>query len=177
MKRLWTHAAIVVAAVAGVALISGVTARQTIAQTTLKAVLTKNVDEPGRVPYKQYSAVTCAFANVCNFQAGAVPDNKRLVVTQIYGFWPNLPNTSPLLATFGWGLNQFGLVSNPILSVAALVGSAGGYARLSSFSVPVSLTFEAGQQPTVVVTSDQPLNGNPGEARITMSGYLVDLTL
>ena len=177
MKRFWNHFAILTAVVLAAALIAGVTARQTIAQTTIKAALTKNIDEPGRIPYREYSAVSCAFGNVCYFQAGIVPNNRRLVVTQIYGFWPDLPNTSPLLVTFGWGLNQSSLVANPIFSIAALVGSAGAYAGVSSFTLPVNLYFEAGQQPTIVLTSNQPLNGNPGSARITITGYLIDLTL
>jgi hypothetical protein len=43
--------------------------------------------------------------------------------------------------------------------------------------LPVNLYFEAGQQPTIVLTSNQPLNGNPGSARITITGYLIDLSL
>lgn len=84
MLRMIRFAAIGIVILAAVVLISSVTAREALAQT-IRAAITKNVDEPGRTPFQFFLQARrgdpeCG-VNFCGFYLPVVPANKRLVIT------------------------------------------------------------------------------------------------
>src|SRR4051812_19831243 len=62
--------------------ISGITAAPAIA-AAVKAALVKNVDEPGRMPYRVEVHCDTVASNICSADGPAVPAGMRLVIEHV----------------------------------------------------------------------------------------------
>lgn len=87
--------------VAGCALVTGIATAQT------RAALTKNVDEPGRIPYQNVynfsGSDTACSGSVCSLPFPAVPAGKRLVVESVSILLASAGTAPPMLLAFGDG--------------------------------------------------------------------------
>ena len=133
-----------------------------------RAALVQNVDERGRTPYQSTRDMnTCAGSTNCQLTFGAVPNNKRLVITHF----------DTLVTVSGSGSLQDIFLSvggtpdraNPEFT-ASLPGAGGFNSFISSREVLFYLDA-GGASPTVDL---QATNGMFGI--VTLRGYLVDCT-
>ena len=132
-----------------------------------RAALVQNVDERGRIPYQSTRNMnTCNGSPDCQLIFGAVPSNKRLVITHF----------DALVFVSGSGSLQDIFLSVPGTSdranpeFTASAPGAGGFNGFSS-SREVLFYLDTGAGPTVDL---QATNGMFGI--VTLRGYLVDCT-
>jgi hypothetical protein len=122
------------------------------------------IDDPGRTPYQAVQNLTPQSSSTfLIFTFGAVPANHRLVVHHISGLLgvaPNSPAAIVGLAVTGNG------GFTPSSFFAPSLGTA------TAFDQPVLVYYDAGQQPTVLI-SGPTFPANFGDD-ITMTGYLLD---
>jgi hypothetical protein len=127
----------------------------------VRAALTSNMDEPGRIPYTTAISSTGTTGGGAVFFAGpAVPANRRLVITFVSG---NIPTGD----TSASGILEF-FSSSQGQDVRGVVpvGSA------NVFSQPTQIYFNAGESPTVFTNKPPQFGGS----EVILSGYLLDCT-
>lgn len=89
MNKFLRWISVTVLALSGLTLIGVFSAREAIAQ--IRAALVKNVDEPGLVPFSQSFTIStnaCGCMNCCFPETPPVPAGKRLVITNVSGYFP-----------------------------------------------------------------------------------------
>jgi hypothetical protein len=165
------------------ALLSSVTVREALAQT-IRAALVKNVDEPARAPFQFFLQARrgdpqCG-TNFCGFYLGAVPANKRLVITNVSATI-NLDSTAVVqhlrLLVYDPSFNilsQFTVPFNPDPYPADTISA--GSPRRYVVNEQLRWYVEAGKNPLLDFhTTGGGLDTSwPNQFLIT--GYLVDLT-
>ena len=141
------------------------------AENTVKLDASSVVD-PALTPYFHVdSTLDCPFLNVCSAQGPAVPTGKRLRVTNITGFFPDL-----LAGTyFVYFQDPAPTIpgERPLVAFPETVQNLGFFGLTLSFNHEINFYLEAGQQPEVRVGST--VNIRTSSAKVTISGYLVDV--
>jgi hypothetical protein len=140
------------------------------ASAQVRPSITKNVDEPGRIPYQQAftswrGGPDCA-ETYCGHSFPAVPANKRLVITNMFGTVYVSPAAQIWNITLNGGGAQFDV---PINSAQYAANSS------YSFNEHVQIFVDAGFQPHVGLAVAGYIGDN-GNLWITLTGYLVDLS-
>jgi len=155
--------------------------REAIGQ--IRAALVKNVDEPGRTPYKTISGVlpgSGCFSGDCTNFAGnsqaaqwdlpAVPAGKRLVVEMVSG---GLTEGSTRTIQVELRNGRGGIVFDNLKWIFSGPYSLGSAFSSSVFSEQLFTTFEPGETPTFRVSA---LPNLGGYFVIKLEGYLIDAT-
>jgi hypothetical protein len=166
MKRLKNQIlmALGFAVLAGV--ISGITAGPAIAQA-IKAVLVKNVDEHGRVPFVVTDSCDTTTTNSCSIILPGPLPNKRLVLEHISTFHraANVMQFSSVVVNVGQFTFKDRAFVNPRLV------SVGGESRYSA-NEPILIYVGSGE--VINVSSVYTMNGVSSNT-VVLSGYIVDL--
>jgi hypothetical protein len=130
-----------------------------------EALLVKNIDEKGRIPYQQSGARDCTGAGLCDFGFPTVPVGKRLVIEHV---------SANVNANPGAGVNATFLEGAGGFTVFSLPGTSMATPELIAVNQPVLAYFESGQTPFFRVAYSS--SSNTGAYSVVVSGYLVDLT-
>ncbi len=152
----------------------------------VRPALTKNVDEPGRVPYTQFFSALPGLAtgcglNFCDFYPPAVPAGKRLVITDVYGVINLEPGASVNSlqlkvtdSTFSVTRNVFEVPQNPSAYYdVALAFELRRYA----FQAKVMMFVEAGDRGAIHFWTGSGNLSSEYATSLTIVGYLVDVTM
>jgi hypothetical protein len=157
-NKLWTLAA----TLALLAVLGNYYAKPVLAQ--VRAALTKNIDEKGRVPYMQQVFLDCVVgSNFCDFNFPAVPAGKRLVIEHV---------SANISTQAAFGVNATFLIAPG--GAFSLPGRTMASPQVIGVNEPVLAYFEAGESPLYRVVYNSPLNF--GFMTAVLSGYMVDLT-
>lgn len=170
--------------IAGISLLCASALVSMPADAQVRPAYTKNVDEPGRLPYEyaigigptygcfDSAGTTCfnfqSLGNVFIFDGPPVPAGKRLIVQSISAVMPTATAANLLV----------GLQTVPYLGVYYLKwASAGPFFPLSSgrFGMNATLfaTYGPGESPHFILYS--PPTGS-GLGSVSINGYLIDAT-
>jgi hypothetical protein len=178
------------AGVAALTLVGSFSAKPLLAQ--IKAVFIQNVDEPGRIPYQSYAVFaqgspgcsgpgcfSCS-GTFCALSFTPVPNNKRLVVTSVFGkVYVNPPGVlAPIqLLVTGSGSSVFiptvlqqGTFSDPLTNSTANIIGVNATGTLVT-------VIDGGAIPKVNLLSTTAISlSNLGSSigQMMLSGYLVD---
>jgi hypothetical protein len=141
----------------------------------VRAALTKNVDEPGRLPFEaviRYSRFGCISANCSafstifatdlSFDGPVVPSGKRLIVQSVVGTVPT--NSAPCVIALKVG-------NAPISPFKAAFPMCTQVPQGYMVSGNAFATYEGGEAIHILV-SGYPLNGF--DSFVTITGYLID---
>ena len=163
---VWMAAGFMILATAISAFVPGSALAQIV-----KAALVKNVDEPARIPYFVSAKPTCNSTNGCFVAGPIVGANKRVRVTRLEGMF--FSQTGAILFYLSKN-NDF----SPVLMFQAFPIPATVFGNVLSFNQEVDFYFEAGQTPYLGVASDPSSSfSNNSDNRLTITGYIVDLTI
>ena len=153
-------------------------ARPLLAQ--VRAALIQNVDERGRIPYRDTVRVACppqSLGGDCSFVFKAVPSGKRLVVTNISGFITAASGPQALRLGLGTIENGF----PPVCffgSVCSILTPffQGSFSGSDFFGVNQNILsyFDAGSQPALDYNLIPGTNFNNTDNRFVITGYLLD---
>lgn len=142
------------------------------ASAQVRAALTKNVDEPGRMPFQAsalFAPSACSFNSVlyfCSVSFPAVPAGKRLIIDYVTHFVALAAPGSPDSLRFQDRNNGNLFWVQPTYTPRALTPSHFFLDR------PVHVYYEAGDTPKVLMAITQQL----AASEITVSGYFIDAT-
>lgn len=160
-----------------VALVAGALMPQgAIAQT--RATLVKNVDEPGLVPFSQtfdISQTACNCQNCCFSTTAPVPAGKRLVITNVSGYFPlaAFANMGPINLLALTTAPAFSSVTILTLPVAFRTQWNGGDYPAYELNQNVHAYVDAGKAVELSVFHGGSWNFRTGA--VTINGYLVSL--
>jgi len=140
-----------------------------------KGVVTRNSEEPGRVPYQQTVYLTSGDSRCSDFGCDvlfpAVPAGKRLVVQYVSLTMVLKPGFTPIASL---RLGDFAETSIRIELVPS-VSTLGGGSQYVRFSQPVFGFIDAGQQPYLQTGAGGAGLDTSFGAGWFVSGYLVDV--
>jgi hypothetical protein len=152
-----------------------------------RPALTKNIDEPGRIPYQQFVSAKPAPSsacglNFCTFVLPVVPAGKRLVVTDLYGT-VSLQPTGRVhsLRLEVWDRSVIPWVLRNMYEVPQAPDAYYDVAltfQLERYSFQSKLTMyvDAGSVPQVAFWTGGANLHDDWPTEISVVGYLVDLT-
>jgi hypothetical protein len=139
----------------------------------IKPAMVRSVDEPARVPYGGTIAFGCPFGNDCTASFPVVPAGKRVHLTSVSLAMPAQSGAVHFLAVERNAATFAGMLA--VFPVAPISGAF--YGSLLATTQPLDLNFEAGETPIVELGVVAGSGGiNAGAARVTLVGYIVDLT-
>lgn len=127
----------------------------------VRAALTKNIDEKGRVPYQQRVDCSGIGFSICYATIPPVPAGKRLVLEGIYAQVFAGTSAAPLVSLDNG--------TNDIAMFQAFSWGGGAY----GMNTPILLYVEAGE--TIRLRAGGVQNTSSAGS-VTYTGYLVDLT-
>ena len=155
--------------------------REAIAQ--IRAALVKNVDEPGRTPYKTISGILpgsgCFSGDCANFTGSSqvaqwdlppVPAGKRLVVEMVSGGLTDGTSRTILVELRN---GKGGIIYDNLKWLFGGPYGLGTSFNSTVFSQKLFATFEPGEVPTFRVSATPNLGGY---FVIKLEGYLIDAT-
>jgi hypothetical protein len=172
MKRIVSHAlALILLVTFGIALDS--TANEAFAQ--IRPAYTKNVDEPGRLPYQNivnFDSGSCISTSFCIVSFPAVPAGKRLVVEEITVLAGVASGGSPNLVAFGddfaTNVGNIYIVKNDFSVGPTIIGNT-----FFSMDRPVHVFYEPGATPKVKISVSTAF---AFVCNMSLHGYLIDAT-
>ena len=170
MRKLKTFM-LPVAALLLLSLAAGIfTAGPALAQV-IRAALTKNADDMGRAPFRFTTGPFFPNTSSADINVTTVPAGKRLVIKHINGIYVSDP-TNPI-SRHWLGRDS---VDDELYSLRIepqnYITTAGDL--IYSFNQPLDAIFEPGEPVNVRVRFQ---HGQPLRVVVTVTGYLVDLTL
>jgi hypothetical protein len=140
------------------------------AMAQVRAALTKNVDEPGRMPFTENPLVltsTCTFNSVlyfCRVNFSAVPAGKRLVVEHISSFIALSATGSPDSIRF---IDRFGGTAEWVQPTFTTRVNTTSHFFLDR---PTLVYYEPGDTPQVLVATTV----QPTVVEVILHGYFID---
>ena len=176
MTRMIRSLAVAMAFLIAGGVVLSLTAQKAISQ--IRAALTKNVDEPGRLPYQAEvdfapSGPSCDNAFRCIVAFPAVPSGKRLVVEEVTALAFVVSGGQPTLFAFGDGTTtNTGNVAimQPTFTPAFNSGGATAW----SIDKQIRVYYEPGTTPKVKIQN--PVGFGALSSNMTLHGYLIDAT-
>jgi hypothetical protein len=143
----------------------------------VRPALVKNVDEPGLVPFSQtfqISITACSCQNCCFLTTAPVPAGKRLVITNVSGFFPlaSAVNMGPVTVN-AVDPSPFNLVQLLALPVIFRTQWNGGDYPAYELNENVQTFVDAGKVVQLAVFHSSNWNFRTGA--VTINGYLVSL--
>jgi hypothetical protein len=168
MSRLMSRAPSAIAAYA-LCIAGALVAVPAVAQ--IKPAMVRSVDEPARVPYGGTMAFSCPFGNDCTASYPAVPAGKRVRITDL-----SLAFSASSSAAHFVLVHRNGGTFNTMLAGFQVVPISGAfYGNLVATTQSLNLIFEAGDTPVVEIGVAAGTGGiNASQARVTLTGYIVD---
>jgi len=172
MARFVRNLLWVVVLLAAAGMMFSLIADKAVAQ--IRAVLMKNVDEPGRMPYQHEvdtSAAEC-FPFICFIDFPAVPAGKRLVVQHV---------TAAVFVAAGGQPDFFAFGDSPVVTShnIAVIQPVFTPETITGLTVwlldrDVRVYYEPGTVPRLKIFASAPLN--TAISNYTLHGYLIDAT-
>jgi hypothetical protein len=142
-----------------------------VASAQIKPAMVRSVDEPARVPYGGTVAFSCPFGNDCTVEYPVVAAGKRVRITDVTIAIPAQSTATHFLAVHRNGASFATMLS--VFPMAPI--SAAFYGQMVSTTQSLNVYFEAGDKPVVELFVTAGSGGiNASQARVTLTGYVVD---
>jgi hypothetical protein len=173
MKRFAIYGLVAIGLLFVTVLAGAFSGARAVAQTVIKAVLMRNVDEPGRVPFQETRSVptSCPFG-ACSAGFSPVPPGKRLVIRKVSGILSLSPSASLVVVQL---LSESGGQSKgvPNVFVPAHLQATTTSTSYYVFNSDVLAYVDAGASPFVL--AGVYFGGIGSFSGFTLTGYYIDV--